>query len=776
MRSLLKNYFKITIRNLVKNKITTFINVIGLSVGLTIIMLIFLNVQFQFNFDNFNKKSDRIYLVKLGDYYATPPAFADYISNNIPEVKNSVRFDDWKGRKTLITYHGKSIIVRNIIYTDPSVFDIFSLKVISGDAETSLMNPYSLVLSENEAKKLFGFQNPLGRVVRFNNEDGYTITAVVEDPPANATHVYGGFVPFNNRSKLANDWNGNYFQTYFLFSAKQKASVIGNKIKTLFNSFLVQHGIKNAVEKYPLKFLPLKDVYFNNEAPENYRHGSKQTVYIFLIIGLLILCLAVLNYFNLSLANATTRLKEIAIRKTIGSNKSQLITQFFFESIIMSLLAGSLAVVFLELSLPFVNRFTSLNVTFNMFNSHWLFIAVLAGTILIGIIIGVFPSFSLSSLNTINSLKGNILNTGAGVNFKRILIVFQFSVSIILLFSTIVIMKQKHFIQTKNLGFNKKQIICFDLNNEIKNNKELFRNMLIKNPDILDVSYTRFNEADANNFWEDKYEGQDIKIHPFWTDANYIKLMGIKIIKGRDFSDAFATDRNEAIILNQTAVKQFGIKSPIGKKVFGRTIVGIVKDFNYQSLHHRIEPLGLIYMSDVDKANIRISANNIPATLNFIKKTWRGLSPSYPFEYHFLKDSYDQLYKSEEKTGALFDFFSLIALFIACLGLFGIVSFSGQQRIKEIGIRKVLGASVTAILYMFSKDFVKLVIFANLVAWPIAWYAMDKWLQDFAYRTNISWWMFIFSGGIALVIALVTMSFQAIKAARANPVDSLRYE
>ncbi len=524
---MLKSYLKIAFRNMMKSKMVSFINIAGLSIGLAIVLLIFLNVQYQFSFNKFHKKHNRIYLAKIGNYYSTPTAFADYVSSNIPEVENSVRFEYWEGRKVALAYNNKAVIVKNIIYTDPSVFDIFSFKFISGSAVNALNNSYSLVLCESESKKLFGSENPVGKVVQYDNKYDYTITGVIEDTPANSSFIYGGFAAYKDRSQFAQNWNGDYYQSYFLFRENQKASVVESKIKTLITQFLTSQGIKDASVKYPVSLLSLDDMYFNIEIPEGYRHGKKELVYLFIAIGLLILFLAVSNYINLATASAATRIKEIAIRKTIGSNKRQLVVQFLFESLVMSILAAATGIFLLELSLPLINQYFSASIVFEPFRNPLLLLPVLAGSLLVGLIAGFFPAFYLTSISTIHAVKGIGLQIGSGFNLRKLLIMFQFLISIILLIATLVIMKQREFIQTKNMGFDEKQIVWFDLNNNIEKNKDAFRVMLMKNPNVLNVSYTKFNEADANNSWAGIYEGQDISVHPFWVDQNYINTLGI---------------------------------------------------------------------------------------------------------------------------------------------------------------------------------------------------------------------------------------------------------
>jgi putative ABC transport system permease protein len=403
-------------------------------------------------------------------------------------------------------------------------------------------------------------------------------------------------------------------------------------------------------------------------------------------------------------------------------------------------------------------------------------ILIVGSALLVGFIAGIYPALFLTSVGVTEAFKSCGTHSGKGFNLRKLLFVFQFTVSIILLIATLTIMKQRKFIQTKDLGFDKEQIVWFDLSKSMEGKKEILRDMLMTNPAIIDVAYTRFNEADANNGWSGEYEGREIEIHPFWVDAHYINLMRLKIVDGRNFSNDFIVDPNQSIILNQTAIREFGINSPIGKKLFDRTVIGVVEDFNFQSLRRKIEPLGLIYLPGVNKANIKISTKNVSAVLSYIEETWKTLSPDYPFEYHFWDESYGKLYESEKKVGILFNFFSLVALLIASVGLYGLASFSTEQRTKEIGVRKVLGASVPGIVTLLSKDFLKWVLLANFIAWPIAYYAMNKWLQNYAYRINMGCWMFVSAAGITLVMALFTVSWQAIRAATANPVESLRYE
>ncbi|MBN2424800.1 MAG: ABC transporter permease [Calditrichaceae bacterium] len=452
---MLKNYFKVAFRNLIKYKSISLINIAGLSFGLAVVMVVFLNAHFQLSFDNCHEKLNRIYYAKMGSVYATPTALADYVRENIPEVENSVRFEDWNGRKVLLTYNNQSFIVRNIIFTDPSVFDVFSFHIIAGDAHHALTQPYSLVLSESEARKLFGSENPIGKVVRYNTEHDYTVTAIVEDRPANASHVYSGFASYNEPEKLSQDWDGWYYDTYFLLAENQEVIDVEKKIKSLVKQFFIEQGATDAANNYPVGLLPMKDVYFNLELTGKYLHGNKQVVYLFLAVGLFILCLAILNYVNLTTARASTRLKEITIRKTIGSRKRQLVIQFLFESVLLSLAAAGFGILLLELSLPFVNRFTVSAIPFSPFNNPFLLLLIFGSAILVGCLAGILPSFYLTGIVTARALKGAALQKGKGLNLRKALIVFQFSVSIILLVATLTIMKQRSFIQNKDLGFDK---------------------------------------------------------------------------------------------------------------------------------------------------------------------------------------------------------------------------------------------------------------------------------------------------------------------------------
>ena len=773
---MLRTSLKIVIRNLRKYKTTSWINILGLAVGLAVVMLAFLYVHFQISFDSFHTNLDRISGVKLGDLFATPPALGEYVKENIPEVATSVRFEDWNGRKVLLTYNNKSVIVRKIIYTDPSVFDVFSFKVIAGDPQTALINPNSLVLSQSEAFNLFGEADPLGKMVKYEGHEDFIVTAIVEDPPANASHVYGGFASFSNPEELATTWDGWYYQTYLFIEKNAESSVVEQKVNSLITQFFEEHNADVDPKNYAVSFLPLKDLYFASVATDHHRYGNRQSVYLFLAVGLFILVLAILNYINLTTAHSSTRLKEIAIRKAVGSQRQQLAGQFLAESVVISLIATGCGVLLAYLFLPYVNRLASTGMEFSLMENPLLIVLILGGAILVGLLAGLIPAWYLTSIGTIRGLKGLDNNRESGLKLRRGLTLFQFVVSGILLIATVVIMQQRDFIRKKDLGFKPEQIVWFDLNEVLEENKETFRTMLLQNPGIQEVSFTRFNEADADNYWSDRIDGEEIRIHPFWVDAHYIDLMGLNLIQGRNFSDAHVSDPNKSIILNKAAIRQYGLDSPIGKEVFGRTIIGVVEDFNYQSLHQKIAPLGLIFMNGVNKANVKISSNDLAATLGFIKTQWQKFTPEYPFEYHFLEENYGQLYASENKAVVLFNYFSFTALFIACLGLYGLAAFSATSRTKEIGIRKVVGASVLEIVFMLSKDFTRWVFLANLIAWPIAWYAMHLWLRNYAYHIELTFWPFLLSGIAALATALLTVSWQAIRAATANPVESLRYE
>jgi len=532
---------------------------------------------------------------------------------------------------------------------------------------------------------------------------------------------------------------------------------------------------------------PLKNIYFNNETSyDMVKHRDKQIVYIFSAVAFLILLIACINFMNLATARSTNRAMEVGLRKVLGAYRSNLIIQFLGEAIILTLLASIIAVVLSEIILPYCNDFFHLNLSIDY--GDWRFYPILfGGAALIGVFSGMYPAFFLSSTRLIKVLK-SAGSSGGGSNLRKILVILQFSVTIILLISTTVIINQLDYIGEKNLGFTKEQVVLIPItNSEFRQNRESFKNEILRSSQIESVSMMSGEPGGFHDNFAFKFDGisgDARRMRTVFTDREYCKTMQVNIVAGRDFSKEFGTD-DFSMILNETAVKSMGWtnEEALGKQAtillvdsLRRTVVGVVSDYNFTSLKSPIEPLAISIRNDHRIIAARIKPGHIPEALNAIKKAWEHSAPGYPFEYEFLDESFDNLYQAEMSQRQIFGIFAFIAITVACLGLFGMAAYMAERRTKEIGVRKVLGASVMGIVGLMSNDFIKPVLLANLIAWPVAWFVMEKWLQDFAYRIDLSWWIFVLAGVLALVIALLTVSWQAIKAALANPIESLRYE
>lgn len=753
-------------------------------------------VQNEFSYDKFNENLNKIYKVQGAsrNQPSMAPAIGKRIAENIPEAQKVVRF---KFRQDYLAKYqppdnlneGVSTIIRNFGWADSTVFDIFTLPFIVGDSRTALKLPFSMVLTESIAKRIFGNENPLGKVLKINNSHDYQITGVMKDPEnfhltfeVLASFVTLGKTIGNHELESYNSWN---LATYVLLPESHDATHVANKITNLFKEKL------NELYHFELQFelFPLNDLYFSKTGTG--KHGNLQIVYIFIAVAIFILLIACINFINLATSRASLRAKEVGIKKVVGSRKSSLITQFLSESVLYSMFALLIAVLLVYSLLPIFNNMINKELSINILKNPLAIISLIVCVFLVGIISGAYPAFYLSSYNPSTVLKGEKTKGSSSIIFRRILIIFQFLISIVMIIGTLTVFKQLNFVKNKDLGFNKEYILNFDIhrNKAIRSNKHIFREKLLKHPNILKVTYSQGYPGRIYNYEGFEYKGERHSAAIFTVEPEYFDLFGLEIIEGRAFSRDFKTDEFRTCVMNETAVKEFGLESPVGiilknTSINGSSfptykieVIGVVKDFHLQSLHEEISPL-IFGWNDpwLWMASVQISSNNISETIKFINDLWMKYSPEFPFEYSFLDETFNSLYKSEERLGKIFGYFALLGIFIACMGLFGLAFFMAEQRTKEIGVRKVLGASVPGIVLLLSKEFTKWVLVANIIAWPIAWYVMSKWLQNFAYRVNIGIWVFILSASLALMIALITVSYQSIKAALANPVESLRYE
>ncbi len=791
-----KNYFKIAFRNLWKNKVFSFINIMGLTVGMTACFLIFLYVKFELSYDAFNSKADRIY--RLVTDLKTPSdnlhigvtswAFAPKIKSELPEVQSFARIS--RG-SFLITKGNIKFQEDKCLFANSSLFHLFDFKLLQGNPQTALKNPYSIVLSETYAKKYFGNENPVGQTLLFSGDHiPASVTGVMKDIPDNSQIKTDLFVSMSTLTQKINagiddQWDNFGATSYLLLTPGANAIGLEKKFPAFLTNW-IGTDMDKAQMHYTLSLEPLRDVYLYSDRDAS-KTGNIRNVYIFSIIAVFILLIACFNFINLTTARASERAKEVGIRKVVGASKRQLARQFIGESVLLCLISFILVIGLSVLLLPSFNHLSGKMISHGIFSNFSYLILLFFASVCIGLIAGIYPALVLSSFKPIIVLKGRFSSGTKGILLRKGLVVAQFTISIALIIGTIIVYSQMKYMRNQDLGFNKDQMIILDSNGDSA--RFAFAQSLLSIPNVKSVSLSSsapgMGNSEAYSQVENKNGDMQVAtLARYAVDFNFIPQYKMKMVAGRAFSKDFATDTTQAIILNETAVRQFGYSSPdqiIGKRFdqWGRQgkVIGVVKDFHYRSLQQNIKPLSMVIQPESEGlVNVNVSAADLPQTLAVIESKWKQMIPARPFSYTFLDDTFNKQYRNEDRFEKLFFNFAILAIFISCLGLLGLASYSTLQRTKEIGIRKVLGASVSGITSLLSKDFIKLVLIALVIASPLAWFGMHKWLQGFAYRINIGFWVFILAGLLAILIAVLTVSFQAIKAAVANPVKSLRSE
>jgi len=783
--AMFKNYFLITLRNIRRQKGYSFINIVGLSIGIAIFLLIISYVKNELSFDSFHSNLARIYLIGTADNNGTPVPMSALLEQNIPEIQQSVRMRN-NYHSTLFRYKGGFANLEESYYVDQEIFELFSFPVVKGEVETALTQPFSLVLTENSAERIFGSEDPLGKVVNYDNRQDFTVTAIVKDVPKNSSISFDALFSIEALDDVTEEsvsWTHWSTQTYLLFPEDHDYRALETKIREFLHGMYKEQWrmSQERIDAMAFSLRPFRDHYFDRARGGRYRHGSRQNVYIFGFVAFIILLIACINFINLTTARAGIRANEVGVKKVLGSHKSQLMKQFLFESILMSFVAAGLSVLLIAL---FRSRFYTLigkELEFALFSSaaHFGYIAI--GAVGLGILSGLYPSLYLTAFKPVDILNGNKVRGVRGSVFRKTLTVFQFAMSILLIVGTLTVSRQLRYMNNLDLGFEKDHLLWLDLNTTLRSQVDVFKNQLLANPNIKSVAASRFTEPGVQSTWTFRdEEGKTVRSNIFLADDDYMGTMGLALLEGQDFSPTMSQQETGAVLLNERAVQAFGMESPLGRLIGTDrpyAVVGVFKDFYFRSLHTPIEPLVIAYDPPTcNKINIRISSPNIPETLAFIGVVWTELSPEHPFVYNFYDESFEQLYLGEKRFQEIFLNFAALAIFVACLGLFGLASFLAEKRTKEIGIRKVMGASDKGIVLLLSKEFAKWVLVANIVAWPVAWLGMNMWLQNFAYRIHMNVWILLAAGGSALLIALLTVSFQALKAAAADPVESLRYE
>jgi len=816
-----KNYLKIALRNIGRHKGYSFINIAGLAIGMAVCILILMFVRGELSYDTHHEHKDRIYRIERqwfaadgsvrGELCSVAPSFIPLLEEEFPEMEHVIRM--FGSGDTLITFGENNFVEERFYFAENDIFEVFTIPVIKGDPQTALKDPNSIVLSESMAKKYFGDEDPVGKVMKVDSSrEDFQVTGVMKDVPKNS-HIHfdflASFITLKGRYPYYRDGSDYFFgssnfsdnvtYTYMRLARNADSGEVAARIPGFIDRHLPTYESESGDIIYPSQWnnLILRKVtdihlysHTNNELEAN---SDIRYVTLFTLIAVFILIIACINFMNLSTARAVKRAREVGLRKVVGANRRLLTTQFLGESLLIALLAMALALALVSILLPYFSAFSGHELRLSLLTNAVGFL-ILAGVFLItGLAAGLYPAVYLSAYKPATILRGELTRGTRGAIMRKVMVVFQFAISAALIISVGVVFKQMRFLQNANLGFQRENIVLIPSDRVVLQNWREIKNELLKNPRILAATLSKRAPSgrllDAPGFRaeinEEMVDGSFSMPHNR-VEHDFFKTYGMKIVAGRDFSMDFPTDENEAFILNETAVRRLGLKSPeaaVGLPMETRApnrtgrVIGVVADFNYESMHNKIVPMiTYIRLESANTVSMRIAAGNIQETINYVQGIWDRFHPGYPVSYTFLDDRLNALYRNEVRMMEMFGYFSMLAIFIACLGLFGLASFTTEQRTKEIGVRKVLGATVSKIIILLSREFAKWVLAANIIAWPIAYFVMDMWLDNFAYRINIGWTAFLLTAVLTSMIALLTVSYQSIKAAVANPADSLRYE
>ncbi|NIM90675.1 MAG: FtsX-like permease family protein [Candidatus Aminicenantes bacterium] len=798
---MLKNYLKIILRNLKEQKGYSFINIASLTIGLSCCLLILLYIRYEFSYDKYHNDAQNIYRV-VREYQGEPTWFnssehplAASLKEDFPEVVKATRVkkNDEVG---VVEYASKRFNEAGIYFVDQDFLEIFTFPLLSGDVHSALKEPFSVLITQEMADKYLGNEEPVGKILRIKEWYGekkydYTIRGVLKNIPQNSHFRFDFLVSYNTLYTLKRGGKESvetwvYYEPKTYIKLASPADPI--ELEAKFPAFLRKYkGEESASETIHLQ--RLTDIHLGgNLLFELETNSDMKYIYLFSAIAFFIIVIACLNYVNLSVARSAKRAVEVGMRKVVGAVKAQLVRQFMVESIAFSIFALMISFLLVDLVLSAFSSLIERNLTLSLTQDLDMVLVFLGIAIFIGILSGSYPAFFISSFHPIQIIKGTLrIGSKSSAVFRNSLVIVQFAVSIILIVCTFVIHNQLNYIRNRNLGFDKEQIITvYTMDRNLEGNPEPLKKELLKNPEILGVSASLDLPITVRRTstveWDEQGERRESGLYFTFVDYDYFKVYDMEIVKGRLFSEDFLTDKEQAVVINETAARNLGWEEPVGRRIYSQgrefTVIGMIKDFHFQSLHRRIDPLVFLFYEGrgIDYFSIKVSPSNIPSTIGFIEEKWRKFSPEFPFQYAFLDKRVDNIYKAEQKLGQSFKIFTFIALSIACMGLIGLASFVSEQKRKEIGIRKILGADIRSIITLLAREYVKCIAVAALIAWPIGYFAMSRWLQNFAYRISIGIEVFILSGLVAFVFALLTVSYQSIKAAIANPADSLRYE
>jgi ABC-type antimicrobial peptide transport system permease subunit len=793
---MMKNYIKISIRNIKKHKGYSLINISGLAVGMACCILILLWVKDELSFDQFHENADVIYRVtehqydSSGDYFpvaVTPWPLAEALKSDYAEIIESARLRILSGR--LISYKGKKIYERDFVAVDPSFLKIFSFPLAQGDISTALTEPNTILITKNAAARYFGKEDPIGKILTYNNTYDFKVIGVLENVPHNSHIQFDFLVPFESTLRefgWTDSWGTNNYTTYIQLAENAFAQNISNKIYDYMRKIFERSRTKLILQ-------PLADIHLRSEyAIDLYGHTENSAIYVyaFSVIALFVLLIACINFMNLSTARSEKRSKEVGLRKVVGASRRNIITQFYGESLFITLISFLCAVALVYLFLPAFNNVSGKLLTIDSIKEPQFILALFGIMLITGLVSGSYPALVQSSFKPIESLRGSGLRISSQSGkslFRRALVVTQFTLSIMLIVGTLIVHKQIHYMLDKELGYEKESMIFFIKRANVRTQYDVFKSELLRDPNITGITsssdvptYTVHSTSAFS--WEGKDAETNFLIHQFSVDYEYIKTFNMNIIAGRDFSEEFPIDAlTQSFIINETAVRAMALENPVGTKFTlyrnNGQIVGVIEDFHFKSLQKEIEPLVLRIEPRRDSyVFVKFKSGKEQEAIASITRVYNSFNPEFPLQYSFLDEELERLYNSEQKTKTIFNYFTFIAIFISCLGLYGLASYMAQQKTKEIGIRKVLGASIMNIVTNLSKEFIFLVCVANAIAWPLAYIAMNSWLHNFAYRIQMDPLIFVSAGLVSTVLGLMTVSYHTIKSALANPVNSIRYE
>lgn len=798
---MLRNYLNVALRNLWKNKTYTFINIFGLAVGMAICLLVFLFVNNEKSFDQWHERADQIYRLNEVQQFGesstqkvalSMPLMGETLQEEFPEIINFTRFYG-QGRE-LHRAGEQEMFIDKTVAVDSTFLQLFNFKLKEGDPQRALVEPFSMVLTEKVARNFFGDANPIGKVLSDEGQHALKITGVMEDIPKNSHLQFDALISISSiTSDTTNTWmrrwGSNFLTTYLVLQP-------GTNIKQLeakFPDYLLRHMDEDVLDYLQLFLQPLTEVHLGStditHDYHNYRKYDKGYVSLFVMLGLFVLFIASINFMNLSTARSMQRAKEVGVRKTIGAQRKQLISQFLAESTLLAFIAMLIAVFLAEALVGTLNLVANRELTLALWQRPGWILGVLGIGLFVGLFSGIYPALVLSGFRPLQAIgKQKERRTGGKINLRSALVVIQFAIAIGLIIGTVVVSQQHQYMRNLDPGFDKEQTLLIGMNREINDKYELIKAEFLNSPNVLDV--TASGQRLGNNLHQtslsyESDQGIESGSSSFLNvDYNYLSFYGLELLDGRAFSKEQGTDMGNAYIVNETLAKELGWENPVGKKMkmggpdgqMGQ-VIGVVKDFNYNSLHHKIEPLFISLQGwRHDEISVRIKGGEITNTIQGLEAKWKSLISNRPFEYSFLDEHFATLYESEMQVSQVVTILASLAIFIACLGLFGLATIITEQRTKEIGVRKILGASVGELVLLLSKDFTRLVIVAFLLTVPMAWWFLQDWLADFAYRIHLQWWVFALAGLTALLIAWLTISFKSIYAAKANPVEALRCE